>query len=109
VIELAGEVITLRTRRPDRGWQETRLWIVDDERASWLHSAGQRWAHRFDGDPVVEIVRNGRVQLYRAHATPGPHPRVHTLLRAKYGWADRWVRFISGGDEQTLAVRLDAL
>ena len=47
------------------------------------------------------------VHRYRAHPVPGPHPRVHELLRAKYGIADRWVRFIGPDREDTLAVRLD--
>ena len=106
-IEIGHEVVTLRTQRPDGSWQETRLWIVDDGAASWLHSGGAAWKKRFDGDPVVELERGHQTQRYRAHAVPGPHPNVDRLLRAKYGLADRWVRFISPDDGGTVAVRLD--
>lgn len=109
LIEIGREVVTLRTQRPDGTWQETRLWIVDDAGSSWLHSAGAGWVKRFEGDPIVELERGGEVRRYRAHAVPGPHPRVHRLLREKYGIADRWVRFIAPDDEQTLAVRLDPI
>lgn len=107
LIEVGREVVTLRTQRPDGSWHATRLWIVDDGGSAWLHSGGADWAARFAGDPVVEVERAGRVVRYRAQAVPGPHPRVHALLREKYGVADRWVRFAAPDREDTLAVRLD--
>jgi hypothetical protein len=108
-IEIGREVVTLRTQRTDGTWQETRLWIVDEGASSWLHSGGKAWLKRFQGDPVVEVERDGRVRRYTAHATPGPHPEVHRLLREKYGIADRWVRLIGPDNEETVAVRLDPL
>lgn len=107
LIEVGREVVTLRTQRPDGSWQATRLWIVDDGASAWLHSGGADWAARFADDPVVEVDRGGEVRRYRAHPMPGPHPRVHALLREKYGVADRWVRFIGPDRADTLAVRLD--
>lgn len=109
VIEIGREVATLRTARPDGTWQETRLWIVDDGGSSWLHSAGADWVKRFEGNPVVEVEREGKLLRYRAQAVPGPHPRVDQLLREKYGLADRWVRLIAPDNEQTVPVRLDPL
>jgi hypothetical protein len=109
VIEIGRDVVVLRTQRPDGTWQKTRLWIVDEGSSSWLHSGGADWLGRFDGEPVVEVERRGQILRYRAHAVPGPHPRVHALLREKYGLADRWVRFIGPDDERTVAVRLDPL
>jgi hypothetical protein len=106
-IEIGHEVVTLRTQRADGSWQETRLWIVDDGASSWLHSGGAAWKKRFEGDPVVELKRGNQILRYHAHAVPGPHPNVDHLLREKYGLADRWVRFISPDNEQTVAVRLD--
>jgi hypothetical protein len=109
LIEIGREVVTLRTRRADGSWQQTRLWIVDDGGSSWLHSGGAAWLARFEGDPIVELSRDGQIRRYRAHAVPGPHPRVDRLLREKYGLADRWVRFIAPDREDTVAVRLDPL
>jgi hypothetical protein len=107
LIEVGREVVTLRTQHADGSWQETRLWIVDDGASSWLHSAGDDWRARFDGDPLVEIERGGELRRYRAHAVPGPHPELHRLMREKYGIADRWVRFLAPDDETVLPVRLD--
>ncbi len=109
LIEVGREVVTLRTQRPDGSWQATRLWIVDEGGSSWLHSGGEKWRKRFQGDPVVELERNGEVHRYRAHAVPGPHPEVDRLLREKYGIADRWVRFLAPDGDQTLVVRLDPI
>jgi hypothetical protein len=109
LIEIGREVATLRTQRADGTWQETRLWIVDDGASSFLHSGGADWSKRFVGSPIVEVERGGEIRRYRAHAVPGPHPRVHQLLREKYGIADRWVRFIGPDNEETLAVRLDPM
>lgn len=109
MIEIGREVVTLRTPLPDGGWRRTRLWIVDDQGSSWLHSAGADWQARFAGDPVVEVERGGEIRRYRAHAVPGPHPAVDRLLREKYGLADRWVRFLVPCNEETVPVRLDPL
>jgi hypothetical protein len=107
LIEIGREVVTLRTQRPDGTRWETRLWIVDDGGSPWLHSAGERWRKRFEGDPMIELERDGEIRRYRAHAVPGPHPRVDELLREKYGIADRWVRLIAPCGEDTVPVRLD--
>ena len=109
LIEIGREVVTLRTQRPDGTWWNSRLWIVDDGGSAWLHSGGAAWLKRFDGDPVVEVRRHGEFRRYKAHAIPGPHPRVDRLLREKYGVADRWVRFLAPDNEQTVAVRLDPM
>jgi hypothetical protein len=108
-IEVGREVVTLRTPLPDGGWWETRLWIVDDGEVAWLHSAGAAWRARFDGDPIVQVERNGETRRYRARALPGSHPRVDRLLREKYGLADRWVRFLAPCGEDTVPVRLERL
>ena len=107
LIEVGRDVVTLRTQRADGSWWNSRLWIVDDGPSAWLHSGGANWRKRFEGDPVVELQRSGEIHRYRAYAVPGPHPRVDRLLREKYGFADRWVRFIAPDDDTTLAVRLD--
>jgi hypothetical protein len=109
VIEVGREVATLRTPLPDGGWKQTRLWIVDDGEVAWLHSAGDDWVARFEGDPVVEVERRGVTRRYRAQAVPGPHPRVDQLLREKYEWADRWVRFLAPCGPGVVPVRLEPL
>jgi len=113
-IEIGREVVTLRTPLPDGaskngGWKETRLWVVDHDGGTWLHSAGDGWRTRFQGDPIVELERAGQTLRYRAHLVPGPHAEIDRLLREKYGTADRWVRFLAPCDEGVVPVRLDLL
>lgn len=110
LIEAGREVIVLRTEGDDGRWLETRLWIVDDGGASWLHGdRGAAWVRNLEARPVVEVVRAGRSQRFGAAAVPGPHPRLHALLRAKYGIADVWVRFVGADRETTTPVRLELL
>ena len=106
LIEVGKEVIVLRTQEPDGGWLDTRLWIVDDGDVSWLHGADSRWMHNLEARSIVEVMRAGETHRYRAQSVPGPHPRVHELLREKYGVADRWVRFVGPDDESVRPVRL---
>jgi len=109
LIEVGREVIVLRTENPGGGWLETRLWIVDDGGFSWLHGGDSDWMRNLRARPIVEIERGGETHRYRADAVPGPHPKIHELLRAKYGVADRWVRFVGADNESTKPVRLERL
>ena len=110
LIETGREVVVLRTEETDGRWLETRLWIVDDEGVSWLHgNMGSRWIENLAVRPSVEVVRGEETHRYRAIPVPGPHPRVHELLRAKYGVADRWVRFVGPDNETTTTIRLERI
>lgn len=109
LIEVGREVIVLRTEEPDGSWRETRLWIVDDGDVAWLHGGDSRWMRNLEAHPIVEVVRGGETHRYRATPVPGPHPRLHQLLRAKYGLADRWVRFVGPDSNATKPVRLEQL
>jgi hypothetical protein len=108
LIETGREVVVLRTEEDGGAWLETRLWIVDDAGVSWLHgNRGSEWMQNLEEHPVVELDRGGERRRYRATPVPGPHPRIHELLRAKYGLADRWVRFVGPDGESTTPIRLD--
>jgi hypothetical protein len=74
-IEIGREVVTLRTQRPDGTWQSTRLWIVDSGGTPWLHSGGASWLARFEGDPVVELERGGRILRLGGACRPRPASR----------------------------------
>jgi len=109
LIETGREVIVLHTEGPDGAWLETRLWIVDDAGAAWLHGANSAWMRNLEARPTVKVERAGETHSYRATVVRGPHPRIHELLRAKYGIADRWVRITGPDNEFTAPVRLDLL
>jgi hypothetical protein len=110
LIEGGNEVVVLRTQDADGAWHESRLWIVDEGGYAWLHGdRASRWMQNLEARPVVELVRAGETARYRATQEPGPHPRIHEKLRAKYGLADRWVRVV-GADKATAApVKLERL
>lgn len=109
LIEVGREVVVLRTQERDGGWLETRVWIVDDAGTPTVHGADSQWMRNLKARPIVEMTRDGVTHRYRAVPVPGPHPHVHRLLRAKYGIADRWVRFVVPDDERAMPVRLERL
>jgi hypothetical protein len=113
LIELGREVVVLHKWTPGGTVHKARLWIVDDGRYSWLHHGypDSEWIRRLETDAVVTIERGGRARRYRAMPDPESHARVHELLREKYGIADRWVRFVTGGTARCSAVpvRLEPL
>jgi hypothetical protein len=109
LIEAGREVVVLRTQDAESVTLETRLWIVDDGEHAWLH--GNRdsvWMRNLLANPFVEVERGAERRQYRAVPVPGPHQRIHELLREKYGIADWWVRVISD-DEDAVPVRLESL
>jgi hypothetical protein len=112
LIELGREVVTLHKWTPGGTTRPTRLWIVDDGATAWFHHGYSEspWIARLEQDPVVTVERGGFARTYRAAPDPSSHDRVHELLREKYGIADLWVRFITGGtdDCQAVPVRLEA-
>jgi hypothetical protein len=108
LIEVGREVIVLRTENPDGAWLESRLWIVDEGGFPYLHGADSAWMRNLKERPTVEVVRAGETHRYRAIVVPGPHPAIHELLRAKYGIADRWVRFV-GREKNAAPVRLEII
>lgn len=110
LIEVGREVIVLRTENADGSRLESRLWIVDDENGvPWLHGGNSQWMRNLKERPVVEVERAGEAHRYRAEPVPGPHPAIDAALRAKYGIADRWVRFVAPDGETTMPVRLEPL
>ena len=103
LIEIGQEVVVLHKRAGDGPPSMTRLWIVDDGEYAWLHHgyADTAWIRQLEAEPIVEIDRGGETLQYRALLDPAADPKVHRLLREKYGLADRLVRFWAGTDTET--------
>lgn len=103
LIEIGQEVVVLHKETGDGAPSMTRLWIVDDGEYAWLHHEGAdaAWIQRLRADPIVEIDRGGETQQYRGAPDPEADPKVHRLLREKYGFADWLVRFWWGTDTET--------
>lgn len=102
-IEVGREIVVLHKPAGDGEVVEARLWIVDEGGRTWLHHgyADSRWIREIQTDPVVVMKRDGEERRYRATADPTADPQVHRLLREKYGFADRLVRFWAGTDTET--------
>jgi hypothetical protein len=104
------EVVVIRTRQPDGGVRETRIWIAEAEGAWWLEAASPEsdWYQDVLADPRIEIVRAGRTVPLLATPIPGEegHLKIRRLLRQKYGLADVWIAMIQDGSRSVLvAVR----
>lgn len=111
LVALEGrEVVLLETRAEDGSARQTRTWIAEDAGAWWVEAANPERPFLLDlqARPEVELQRSGRPFRCRAEVSPEPggHDRIRQLLRARYGWADRWVALIAD-TSRSLAVRLD--
>jgi hypothetical protein len=105
-----GEVVVLRTFDAERRPRETRTWVADADGAAWIEAAipGRRFLGDLAAEPRVELRRGGTWRACRAevHAGPEGHARIRTLLRARYGWADRWIGMLAD-TRRSAAVRVD--
>jgi hypothetical protein len=98
LIEVGQEIIILHKWQPEPPPTRARLWIVDDGDHTWLHHGypDSPWIRHLEVDPTLEIERDETLRSYRGTPDPAADPKVHKLLREKYGFADRLVRFWAG-------------
>ncbi len=103
-----GEVVVLTTFDTNQSTVTTRMWTVDHDGFSWLRSGkGSSWLERIEGDPNVDLTRGDTTQRFRASPvrTPIAVAQVNTLMREKYGLADRWISlFVDRGS--SVVIRL---
>jgi hypothetical protein len=89
VLESGSAEGVLHTFDDEGGLLETRLVVIDDGGALWIQSGHhfRGWYHRLVRNPDVELVRDGKVTLYRAVPldTPGAERRVKQLLKERVG------------------------
>ncbi len=109
VIEVGREIVVVHRRTPDGEVSPARLWIVDDGEVAWVHNgdADTPWIRHLADEPILEIERGGETLRFRGIPDRSADPRVHRLLREKYGAADRLVRFWAGTDTETGVVTGD--
>jgi hypothetical protein len=98
LIEIGREVVIVH--KSDT--KHTRLWVVDEAGYAWVHHCGfeDEWIRSLATDPLLMMERVGEVRQYHALPVQAAHRHIHQLLREKYGFADRWVRWLAGTDEQ---------
>ncbi|MBL4573746.1 MAG: hypothetical protein JKY86_11820 [Gammaproteobacteria bacterium] len=99
--ELGGEVVTLE--RPEEAGEPSRIriWIVDNEGASWIEhgDSDSYWMDHLQTSNEVILDRGGQTQSYEGTADPDSHDLYHDLRRQKYSWADQLIELFSGGRE----------
>ena len=103
LIEIGHEVVVVHEPTPSGKIHKARLWIVDDGGVSWIHpgNANARWwVQHMNANSTVEVERGGLTRTYRASGDPAADPNVHRLMRQKYGFADWWVRYLTGSDSE---------
>lgn len=103
-----GENVVLRTADVDGSTHETRLWIQDMNRSTWLRaeSPENRWYQRLVRRPLVEVKRKGQWRRYRAIPTPHRTEEVSNYMARKYGWAD-WLMGLIRNREVAVAIHLE--
>ena len=108
----SGEVLVIETLDAEVRPHETRIWVVEDAGSLWLRGrVDSAWVQRLQVNPEVRAERSGEQAPFRAVADPDPARKelVNTLMREKYGFADRFIA-LSLGDpdrEDALPIRLD--
>ena len=104
------EVVVLSTRAQDGSTRQTRVWVADADGAAWIESANSERELYADirRSPAVSLYRDGKSHLYlaRSFADAEGNQRIRSLLREKYGWADRWLQQLVD-TSKSIAVRLD--
>ncbi len=107
-----GEVVTLTTYDAGDAPHASRIWVVDDGGTQWLRAGLRRnaWYQRLVAHPEVEVRRGTTTRRYRAVPVddPAARDRVHALMRAKYGFADRYIS-MTRDPKGSVAIRLDPL
>ena len=106
-----NDVARLRTKTDTNSWRETHVWVANGEGGTlWLEAATptRAWLLDLQQRPDVELDHGGTTATWRAVPVDGPEAQalVRSLLREKYGWADRWVGLLQD-TSQAVPVRLD--
>ena len=103
----SGEVVLVSSRDADGAMQETRLWVVEYEGASYLRSGSPMagWYQRMQANPDVEVTRDERTFLAQARPDVSLREPINALMREKYGWADQFIALMFGRDD-AIPIRL---
>jgi hypothetical protein len=106
------DVAILRTQKADGSARETHVWIAEEGGVRFVEAATpeRAWLLEAQALPEIELEQQGATARWRAVPEPGAagHAKIRRLLRAKYGWADRWVALLQD-TARSVAVRLEPI
>lgn len=93
--------MTLERAEEDGESNRIRIWIVDNDGASWIEHGGSEsyWMDQLKISNDVVLDRAGQSQSYEGTLDPDSHDLYHDLRRQKYSWADQLIEVFSGGRE----------
>ena len=96
--ELGGEVVTLLRPNLEGGYDEVRVWIVDDDAVTLIEhgSQGDTWLEGLQAPSPIALVRNDIKVDYLGQQASALHARYHALRREKYGLADQIIETLTG-------------
>ena len=96
--ELGGEVVTLLRPNVEGGFDEVRVWIVDDGDVTLIEhgSQGDEWLDDLKASGPISLVRDGVKIDYLGQQASALHAGYHALRREKYGLADRMIEVLTG-------------
>jgi hypothetical protein len=106
-----GEVVRLRTYDRGSDPQDTRVWIVELDGASFVRGMSFKgWVERARANPRIRLRRAGEWRELVAVELDAAdwRPKVNEAMRAKYGLADRLTAIFRDFD-QAIPFRLDAV
>ena len=91
VSELGGEVVTLERAEEDGESSRIRIWIVDNDEASWIEHGDSEsyWMDHLQTSNGIVLDREGQTQIYEGTLDPDSHNLYHDLRRQKYSWLIR--------------------
>ena len=106
----SGEVLVLETLDAAGQSHQTRLWVVDEAGALW-GGPDSGWVQRLLDNPEIRAERADHQAPFLAvpQRDREARERVNTLMRDKYGLADRFIALTMGDTDRegSLPIRLD--
>lgn len=96
--EMGGEVVSLLRPSVAGGYDEVRVWIVQDGDATLIEHGGQGdgWLEGLKAAGPISLLRGGVKIDYLGQQSSGLHARYHALRREKYGLADQIIETLTG-------------
>ena len=105
----SGGVAVIETRTADDSVRFTHVWYTEPDGELWLEAGTPEngWFIDIQENADVRFETDGHSVHYiaRPEEDPSGHDRIRFLIRAKYGFRDRWVGLVVD-TSRSVAVRL---